>query len=306
MDRRGSRPRRGPWILGVLLLVAGALVGAYFYLRESGLIASLPLPSLFGPVVAETPSAPPGAPVTSTTSPSAAPPRDEALLGEDEAPLPPEPLPPLAESDALASELVRGLSSNPRLASWLATGSVVRRVVAVVDNVADGESPRPHLPFLAPEGKFKTATIGGGRLVIDPRSYDRYDAFVDAVASLDTHGTVELYRRLRPLTDDAYRELGRNDRSFDDALRSAIHRVLATPIVAGDVALTPRVISFGYADPRLQGLGPVEKHLVRMGPRNLRMIQERVRAFALDLGVPHTELPATPALRTSASSHVFN
>ena len=216
-------------------------------------------------------------------------------LAEDMGP-PPESLPPLAESDAPVSELVRGLSSNPRLASWLATGSVVRRFVAVVDNVADGESPRPHVPFLAPEGEFKTATIRGDRLVIDPRSYDRYDGFADAVASLDTQGTVELYRQLRPLTDQAYGELGRSDRSFDDALRSAIRRVLATPLVEGDVGLTPRVISFGYDDRRLQELGPAEKHLLRLGPRNLRIVQERVRAFALELGIPPSELPDTPVL----------
>src|SRR6185503_1710047 len=218
-----------------------------------------------------------------------------APLAEETGP-PPESLPPLAESDAPVSELVRGLSSNPRLASWLATGSVVRRFVAVVDNVADGESPKPHVPFLAPEGEFKTATIRGDRLVIDPRSYDRYDGFADAVASLDTQGTVELYRQLRPLTDQAYGELGRNDRSFDDALRSAIRRVLATPLVEGDVGLTPRVISFGYDDRRLQELGPVEKHLLRLGPRNLRIVQERVRAFALELGIPPSELPDTPVL----------
>jgi hypothetical protein len=300
MDHPGRR--RAPRIVIGLLVVAGALLGAFVYLRGSGLIESLRLPAVFGPEVAQTPSAaPPGATATSTIYPPPAPLRDEALLGEDEIAPPPEPLPPLAESDSYAAGLARGLSANPRLASWLANGSLVRRFVAVVDNVADGESPRPHVPFLAPEGEFKTATIGGGRLVVDPRSYDRYDSFADAVTSVDPHGAVELYRRLRPLIDDAYRELGRNDRSFDDALRSAIRRVLAVPVVEGDVALVPRVISFGYADRRLQDLGPVEKQLVRMGPRNLHVIQERVRAFANDLGVPAAELPVTPALRASGS-----
>jgi Protein of unknown function (DUF3014) len=304
MDRPGRRRRRSVRIVIGLLAVAGALLGAIFYLRGSGIIESLPLPlpSVFGPEVAQSPAPPPpGATVTSTLYPPPGSLRDETLPGEEEAQPPPEPLPPLAESDSYAAGLVRGLSANPRLASWLANGSLVRRFVAVVDNVADGESPRPHVPFLAPEGAFKTATISGGRLVIDPRSYDRYDPVADALASIDTHGAVELYRRLRPLTDDAYRELGRNDRSFDDALRLAIRRVLAVPVVEGDVALVPRVISFGYADPRLQGLGPVEKHLVRMGPRNLHIIQEGVRAFANDLGVPAAELPATPALRASGS-----
>jgi hypothetical protein len=292
MDR-GSRSRRRRRVLVVLPLVAAALAGAYLYLRESGLIESLELPTIFAPPDTETPQRRADAPMPPL--PPAPPVPPPPPLAEEMGP-PPEPLPALAESDSLASDLVRGLSSNPRLASWLAHGSVVRRFVAVVDNVADGESPRPHVPFLAPEGEFRTATIRGDRLVIDPRSYDRYDAFADAIASLDTQGSVELYRRLRPLTDEAYGELGRSDRSFDDALRSAIRRVLATPLVEGDVGLVPRVISFGYDDPRLQEMGPVEKHLVRLGPRNLRIVQERVRAFALELGIPPSELPDTPVL----------
>jgi hypothetical protein len=279
-------------VLVVLPLVAAALVAAWVYLRESGLVESLPLPPLFGSPE-DTASRPSGLP--SSPLPPAAPVPPPAPLAEEMGPELP-PFPPLAESDTLASELVRGLSSNPRLASWLANGSVVRRFVAVVDNVADGESPKPHVPFLAPEGEFRTATIRRDRVVIDPRSYDRYDALADAIASLDTRGSVELYRQLRPLTDEAYGELGRSDRSFDDALRSAIRRVLATPLVEGDVELVPRVISFGFDDPRLQGLGPVEKHLVRLGPRNLRIVQERVRAFALELGIPPTELPDTPVV----------
>lgn len=303
MDRPPRRRSRTPWVVFGLPLVAVALLGGWVYLRGSGLVESLSLPSLFGPEVGQTPpSAPPGAPGSVPASPPPASPHAEMPPAEDEVvPPPPEPLPPLAESDSYAAGLARGLSSNPRLAAWLANGSVVRRFVAVVDNFADGESPKANIPFLAPEGDFKTATISGGRLVVDPRSYDRYDGVADAIASIDPHGAAEIYRRVRPLTDDAYRELGRNDRSFDDALAGAIRRVLAVPIVEGDVALVPRVISFGYADTRLQNLGPVEKQLLRMGPRNVRLVQERVRAIASELGIPAADLPETPSLRASGS-----
>ena len=77
--------------------------------------------------------------------------------------------------------------------------------------------------------------------------------------------------------------------------------MMAAGYGCGDFAKLLLVISFGYANPRLQHLGPVEKQLVRMGPRNLHIIQERVRAFANDLGIPAAELPATPALRASGS-----
>ena len=49
--------------------------------------------------------------------------------------------------DALfdAREVANELSSHPRLTSWLATDELIRKLVAAIDNIAEGESPRPHL-----------------------------------------------------------------------------------------------------------------------------------------------------------------
>ena len=51
--------------------------------------------------------------------------------------------------------------------------------------------------------------------------------------------------------------------------------------------LVPKGANFGYADDKLEALGPVEKLLLRMGPRNTRLIQGKARelAAALDLRV---------------------
>ena len=51
------------------------------------------------------------------------------------------PLPALEESDALIREMAGGLSARSELRAWLMAPDLVRRFVAGVANVADGESP---------------------------------------------------------------------------------------------------------------------------------------------------------------------
>lgn len=199
---------------------------------------------------------------------------------EPEAPL---VLPPLAESDTLVRRLVQGVSSRPELAAWLATESLIRNVTVVVDNIAEGVTPTKHLKLFEPTQPFR-ADESGAAITVDPRSYARYDALADAVASLDTAGTVETYRNLRPLFDEAYRELGHPDGNFDVALQRAISRLLATPDVPEDARLTSHVRSYHYADPQLEQLSAAQKQLMRMGPRNQKLVKDKLREILNALG----------------------
>ena len=49
---------------------------------------------------------------------------------------------------------------------------------------------------------------------------------------------------------------------------------------------------YAYDDERLESLTRAQKQLLRMGPRNVRIIKEKLRAIALALGIPSRELPA--------------
>jgi DUF3014 family protein len=263
--------RRAIAVVGLLAL---ALAGAVY-------LVGRPAPP---PPAAEPGSAP--ATLPTTQLPTAAPP-----LPEPATPAPEEPvLPPLAESDPVVRELAARLSSQPRLTAALATPDVIRRFVAAVDNVADGEVPRVQLPALAPTGEFRVEERPDGTW-IDPRSYARYDGVGDLVGSIDAAGSAELYHRLAPLLDTAYGELGYPDRRFDDRLRAALVRLLGTPLLEGRVAVTPRVLTWRFADPALERLSPVQKQLVRLGPRNERLVQQKLREIAEALGIPPSELP---------------
>lgn len=195
-----------------------------------------------------------------------------------------EPLPPLDESDPVVRRLAEGISSRPRVASWFVPDDLVRRFVVAVTNVANGRSPEEQVDFMDVEGDFQVRSEEG-RMVVDPASYRRYDGLVAAFVSLDPDGSASLYRRLRPLFDEAYRELGLGGEGFDPVLARAVGNLLAVQLPAPPVEVQPQEAVYGYVDPELEARTPAEKHLMRMGPDNARRVQEKLRELAARVGL---------------------
>lgn len=193
-------------------------------------------------------------------------------------------LPPLAESDPFVRRVVQALSSHPQLVAWLVPNNLIDRFAASVDNIAEGRRPIPHLRVLAPSDSFVVAGSGGAA-TIDPRSYERYNLVADVVASIDAAGAARLYATLKPLTEEAYRQLGYPDRRFDDTLARAIRRLLETPVPEGTVRVVANEANYEYANAALENRSPVEKQFMRMGPRNVRLIQSKLREIARELGI---------------------
>jgi len=196
-------------------------------------------------------------------------------------------LPSLDDSDGVVRELATRLSAHPQLPLWLGANDLVRRFSAVIVNVASGENPRPHAAYLAPREGFRV-TSRQGRLVVDPAAYARYDALADGVASLDAAGCAHVYRLLSPLLDAAARELGQAEGGFDGVLATAVTSLLAVPLIEGDVPLRPvtrAIVLYEYADARLESLTPAQKQLLRMGPRNVRKVQDKLREMSAALGL---------------------
>jgi hypothetical protein len=107
----------------------------------------------------------------------------------------------------------------------------------------------------------------------------------EAVASLDAERCAALYRRAKPLLEEAFRALGPGDERFDDRLARGVRVLLATPVPTGDEELVRPKVFYEYADPELESLGPAQKHLLRMGPGNVRRIQAKLRELASALGI---------------------
>lgn len=255
---------RGPWLWIVLLLVVVAAVAVWWLLRR-------------GP--GEEVAAPP----PPVETPASVPPAVEVEAPEED-----PTLPPLDASDALVARLSGELSERPELARYLATDGLIRRFTAAIDNISHGVSPRTNLPELIPAGGYRVLSGDGERARPDPESYHRYDAPAAVLVSLDTEGTARLYRRLEPLIEQAYRDLGYPEGGFDATLARALDHLLAAPVPPADPELVPagRGGGFAYADPELENLSAAQKHLLRAGPENVRRIQAKLRELrrALDLG----------------------
>jgi Protein of unknown function (DUF3014) len=196
----------------------------------------------------------------------------------------PSDLPPLEQTDTLVRDLVGKLSSHPTIAAWLTTDHLIRNFTVAVVNTSSGRTPANQLARIRPTESFQIIQRGSDTW-IDPRSYRRYDRYADAVSGLDANGAAQLYTRLKPRIQDAYRELGYPDGNVDAALQRAVTEILATPVVEGNVRLTPKSVAYEFADPRLQSLSSAQRQLLRMGPRNVRLIQAKLREIAPLIGV---------------------
>jgi hypothetical protein len=265
-----SETRERRWLVPALialvaLLAAGGAV--WFFLTR-------PAP--------EQAAAPEPKPVAAAAAPGTIQPLCE-MTGTDAA------VPELNDSDGFAKKSASSLSAHPRIAAWLATNNVIRNFVVAVDNVASGATPAPRMRALRPAGAFRVREARG-RMFIDPRSFERYGPIADAVESLDPQSAAQLCGTLKPRLVEAYAELGREG-SFDVALERAIVELLRTPPVGPDTELVPRGASYAFEDEALEHLTPAQKQLARMGPRNARIIQDKLRQIALAIGIPADRLP---------------
>lgn len=219
-------------------------------------------------------------------------PAPEAAAPAPEAPEGPLPfpgmdtmdLPDLNASDDFVRGLVAGLSSHPQLARWLVTDDLVRRFVGVVVDLAGGSNPSAHLRFMAPAEEFSTERRDG-RVVMAQASQRRYDLVAATFASLDAPGSARLYRQLRPLIDEAYRELGIPGTSFDEVLAMAVGNLLAVQPRDEPLEVLGADGIYVFADPELEARRGAEKVLLRMGPANTRRIQGKTRELAQELGI---------------------
>ena len=261
MSREGLSPW---WIGGVLGVVVLASVGVWYMLVQRAPMVEAP-PQMVGANSSTDEDASAAVPVTS--------------------PPPPADLPPLDESDERVREMALELSTHPKLVKWLAPDDLVRRMVASVDNLSRGNSPRAHLEHMRPEEGFGAAVVDGA-VVLDPESYARYDLLTEVFTSLDIGATVRLYYELEPLFEEAYNQLGHPSRSFSDALDEAIARLIDTPIPEGKLEVEKHLLVYRFTDPLIESMSPAEKHLVRLGPENARKVKSKLTFLrsALDLG----------------------
>jgi hypothetical protein len=247
------RPSRTPWVIAVLLLAVAAGVGVWWLRSQQ---AAPP---------------PPAPPVAQATSPDA---------GPGAGPVAEEPARPMDQRS-----LVEAMSPNALFRRWAAQGDLIRRWVVVTDNLAEGVSPRAELSQLAPARPFSVLQGRGGEAVIAPAAYHRYDDVGDVVSSIDAAAAARCYRGLHGALQAAYRALGYPGADLDAVTARALRRLIAAPVRDAEIAVRKEEGVYVFVDDRLEELGAVEKHLLRMGPRNERIVQAKARELLAALGL---------------------
>lgn len=282
-----ERTSSTPWVLAAGLACAvGAGAAWWFWLRPVQLPVAPP------PVAAapETPAAP-------SPLPEASGPHNpiDALAPADAA------LPALAESDLRVAELLADLLGRDKVASFLLTDGLVRRVVATVDNLARAQAPSRMWPVQPMPQRFVVDADGEAPTTVAPANAARYSAFLAFAEAVPMEPAVALYARLYPLFQQAYEELGYPRRYFNDRLVAVLDHLLLAPEPQGPlrVKLTPvntevpnlrPWVRYEFVDPALESLSSGQEILVRMGPANearakalIRELRKRVATSALQL-----------------------
>lgn len=267
------------WVVGGFL-VAVFIIGlaVYYFLRPFPQSSPSPQPEISAPITSQSEKVLP----------------KEKETGEA---LPP-PLVALKDSDAFVEKFAKDLSTHPRWAEWLKMKDLIRKVTAAIDNISQGKSPRAHLTFLDPKKPFLVKK-SDGKHSIHPQGYFRYNMVAEIIHSLDIGATIKIYQHLKPLFQEAYRDLGYPSKDFQNTLIRAVVELLDVPIVEGEIDLEEGIGIYTFLEEELEDLSDAQKHLLRMGPDNVRKIQRKLFEFALGLGIPKSQLPQTKVIRTS-------
>jgi hypothetical protein len=270
---------RWPVVVGLLVL-AGAGGGAYYYFYH------------YSTRVQDEPR---------VQTEAVAPPVTEAAVSEEEEVDGGKRF-SIDDGEGLLKRLAAGWSSSPTFLKWL-EGFGLRQLVGAVQLVADGESPSPLLPFISVPGAFqvkeeagaaparpgrKRAPVPPEHIFLEEASYARYDTVAETVRSINAASAGDAWARIRPYANAAFRDIRRPGTRFDDVLTAAVRRLVNVQFPTGEVELVPKGALYAFKDPALEGLSRAEKHLLRMGPKNGRALQAKLREFAdhahLDIG----------------------
>ncbi len=268
MAEKDAEPRANPIFLGILF--AGILATLVFILMtgdygEPTLTEELVMvqPSVEPapmPIEAEAPAAPIAAPPVTEVQPK----------------IPPAPVVSEETGDQYARESIDAVNGGKALAQFVAGDYVVERAVAIIDALRRGEVPYKLLPVGKPSTTFPISD-NGLRVTLDTAGFSRYDGFAQWVGGLNTPALVSLLNDYEMIATQALTRMGVTDFDIRSALLAATTQILSTPQVSVDAELMRREANWVYMDPELEALSSLQKQVLRMGPENADIVQQKAR-----------------------------
>ena len=247
-------------IVVLLLVIAGGVV----LLTGIWPPAEEPAPTVTAP-----PPAPPPAPVVADTKEPAPPPP----------PPPPEvvrePLPRLEESDDAVRDAVGDIPLGTTGQQYLIPGNIIERSASLIYLMAQGDVPYKLLPVSRPKAAFPISD-DGTQVVTDPAGFERYDAMTQWLQGLDLAALLSSLESFIPLFREAWSYYGEDPAAFDMAVVTMLDLVIATPeINLSEARLIRREAVWIFEDPAIEGLSPIQKQVLRMGPANAEIVKAK-------------------------------
>lgn len=267
-------------VAGIVLLLLAVLAG-WFLMRTAdsppvaqapGVVA--PPAPISAPAPAETAAAEIKYPIEQVVASEEPTPAAQEPAAEPEPEVPP---PTLADSGPRVNEWVLAVLGGP-LRELLVSDNLIRRIVATVDNLPREKAAVRLWPVATVKG-LPVVRKEGEAISLLAANEARYASHIALVESANLNALVGGYKKLYPLFQEAYRELGYPSGNFNDRLVAVIDHLLLAPEIDPPIALVQPKVVYRYADPELESLTAGEKIMVRIGPGNARRVKERLRAI---------------------------
>jgi hypothetical protein len=268
MAETDAEPRANPIFLGILF--AGILATLVFILM-TGDYGEPTLPEELVMVQPSVEPAPMPIEAEAPAAPIAAPP-----VTEVQPKIPPAPVVSEETGDQYARESIDAVNGGKALAQFVAGDYVVERAVAIIDALRRGEVPYKLLPVGKPSTTFPISD-NGLRVTLDTAGFSRYDGFAQWVGGLNTPALVSLLNDYEMIATQALTRMGVTDFDIRSALLAATTQILSTPQVSVDAELMRREANWVYMDPELEALSSLQKQVLRMGPENADIVQQKAR-----------------------------
>ncbi|MFT7403252.1 MAG: hypothetical protein ACI955_000305 [Zhongshania sp.] len=185
------------------------------------------------------------------------------------------PAPPVAINGSDEQMRAAAATLSEPLSTWLQPDEQVRKWVAVVDQLATYRFPTKHLPMVYDKEPFLAVKTERGYLN-DPENSERWSGLVNTVTTVEPKNVAIYYKKWSPFLEGTYNELG-NPQSFDNQLRTMIEHLLMVEAIPADAALKRPKVLYEYVDPVLENADPLSKWMWRLGPENMKKLQDWLR-----------------------------
>ena len=227
---------------------------------------------------------PKGEPAPTATAPPPEPPPSPIMTAIEEPapePLPPppelveDPLPRLEESDDAVRDAVGDIPLGTAGQQYLMPGNIIERSASLIYLMAQGDVPYKLLPVPRPKAAFPIMD-DGTQVVTDPAGFERYDALTQWLQSLDLESLLSSLEWFIPLFREAWSYYGEDPAAFDMAVVMTLDLVIATPeIDLSQARLIRKEAVWIFEDPAIEGLAPIQKQVLRMGPENAKILKAK-------------------------------